>query len=91
MRPRHTAIEILSMAVKGRAEYQVRFLCLPKPRSSMALEMVSMRSMELRTRGMRMALAAFRRLTRLTFLLISIPRACWAREISRYSRWISGM
>ena len=69
-----------------RPEYQVRFFPLPKPRSSMALEMVSIRSMEDRIRGIRMELAAFRRLTRLAFLLISVPRACWAREISRNSR-----
>ena len=30
--------------------------------------------------------AAFSRFTRLAFLLISVPRACWARLMSRYSR-----
>ena len=86
MSPRQMPMESLSQRVKGRAAYQVRLSFLPKPRSSMALEMVSMRSIELSTRGTRMALAAFKRLMMLTFLLISTPRACWAWEISRNSR-----
>ena len=56
-----TAIARKSMALNFRAEYQLRLSFFPKPRSSMALEMVSIRSMEDSTSGMRMVLAAFRR------------------------------
>ena len=73
-------MEAISAAVKRRAMYQVRFLFLPKLRSSIALEMTSMRSMLDKISGIRIAEAALSRLTSETFLLISTPRACcdWA-------------
>ena len=58
--------------------YQVRFLFLPKPRSSMALEITSILSMLDNTSGIRIAPALFSRLKRDCFLLISTPLACWA-------------
>ena len=82
----HSAMEMISAAVKRRAIYQVRFLFLPKPRSSIALEMTSMRSMLDRISGIRIDDAAFSRLTSETFLLISMPRACCDWAISWYSR-----
>ena len=72
----HTAMEKMSIFENFLPEYQVRFFSFPKPRSSMALEMVSIRSREDKIKGIRMALAAFRRFTKLAFLLISVPLAC---------------
>ena len=56
-----TPIARKSIALNLRAEYQLRLSFFPKPRSSMALEMVSIRSMEDRIRGIRIALATFSR------------------------------
>lgn len=64
---------IMSILRNLRLMYQVRFSFLPKPRSPMALAMVSMRSTDDITSGMRMLLAALSRLTSVVFLLISVP------------------
>ena len=77
-----TPMATKSPLVKGLPEYQLRLLFLPKPRSSMALEMVSIRARLDMTSGMRILLALFSRFTRLAFLLISTPRACCASEMS---------
>ena len=67
---------MISFAVKGLAMYQVLFLLLPKPLSSMALDMVSILSMLITISGMSIDAADFRRFTSDTLLLISTPLAC---------------
>lgn len=56
--------------------YHVRFLFLPKPHSSIALEMTSIRSMPDKISGISIDDAAFSRLTSDAFLPIPMPRAC---------------
>ena len=60
----------------------VRRLPVPNLRSSMALEMYSMRSTDERMSGMQSSAAAFTRLLSRPFLDISMPRACWLWEMS---------
>ena len=67
-----------SLREKGRCTYQVRFFFLPKPRSSMALLMVSMRARLERMRGKRMFTEFFSRALSFSLLPSSTPRACWA-------------
>ena len=75
-RPKPTAIK--SFLPKGRLVYQVLLGCLPKPRSSMALEMVSMRFKLVRIRGSRILTEFFIRLKKGSLLPNSTPLACWA-------------
>ena len=57
---------------KGRSTYQVRFFFLPKPRSSMALEITSTLARLDMMRGRRMLTLFLRRLMSLSFL----PSSC---------------
>ena len=53
------AMARISPVLKGREEYQVRFLFFPKPLSSMALAMTSILSMDDTIRGNRRVAAHF--------------------------------
>ena len=67
-----------SRRAKGRRTYQVRLLPLPKPRSSIALEMTSMRLRLVKISGNRMLTEFFNRLKNGSLRPSSTPRACWA-------------
>ena len=64
-------IAIQSPFLKGLEEYQVRFLFLPKPLSSMAAATISILSMEETIRGKRSVAAHLSLLKRLSFFLSS--------------------
>ncbi len=77
-----TIIAVISQTVNFLPIYQVLFLFLPNPLSSMAFETVSILLMLERIRGTRIALVLLSLLSIEAFLLISIPLACCAWDIS---------
>ena len=71
------AMAIKSFRFIGRFMYHVRFfLSLPKPRSSIALEITSMRCKLDRINGSRMLTEFLSRMSSFSFLPSSMPRAC---------------
>ncbi|MNW67996.1 hypothetical protein D3C74_466830 [compost metagenome] len=67
--------------MNGRPRYQVRFLPLPKPRSSIAVLIFSIRSILARTSGSRIDTIFFSRAGSFSLREISIPRAWAEKEI----------
>lgn len=67
-----------SLFANGLLVYQVRFLFFPKPRSSIALEIVSIRFKLVRINGRRMFTEFFSLEKKCSFFPSSTPLACCA-------------